>query len=595
MNEHYGSIAAQNGWRTDMGHMYIVLGPPKQIVTYLSARNVRPMQIWFYESPSRALPPYFNLIFYKRSNGEDFSLYSPLSDGPARLVSTLEALNDQKRSLDTLRKSLGDEVASTAVSLIPGESVSLDHYEPSMSSDLLMNMIAGLADNPLNQEQLNLNRAREHVTMSLLIGDQNATIPYNVFRDAQGRATLSYLMRTALPDPGIVGKRPDGTFYYDLTLRTTVTTSDNKPVYEQEDRLTGNMTDPQANVARKKRFAAEARLPLTPGNYTILATLTNNVSHTASRQHASVTVPEAKSQNLSISPLLAYTAPAVIRDPQGTLPFSILGLRFTPVGAQNVFIRQGDKLPLVFELWLDPKTGETAPPEKIHLHYVFGALAAASHNDVSQENEDVDAANRDQAGNLLTGRTLDTSSLVPGNYKVVLSANREGEQKPAYASLNLHIGPAEDFVPTWTAYGPANPGGQAVDDFKRGLSAEAQGEDADALVAYKRALAEGPSDMRTLDKLAALLARKEMIGQLAALSREPILAKTAAAPSTLLLIDGALNKSGDPKGAVRMLEAQISLGPPSVDLYNALADACQTSGNTTRANEARALAANLKK
>jgi hypothetical protein len=235
------------------------------------------MEIWFYQSPSLALPSYFNLLFYKRSIGEPYSLYSPLSDGPARLVSSLEALNDQKKSLDILRKSLGDEVATTALSLIPGESVNFDDYAPNMSSDLLLNMIAGLPDNPLTQEELNLNRLREHVTMSLVMEGQEVVNSYNVFRDEQGRETLNYLMRFMLPDPKIVAQREDGSFHYDLTLRTTVTTADNKPVYDQEDFLTGNLAEAQAEIAKKKDFAAEARLPLAPGKYTIIATLTNNL------------------------------------------------------------------------------------------------------------------------------------------------------------------------------------------------------------------------------------------------------------------------------------------------------------------------------
>src|SRR5579859_4539362 len=298
-NEHYGSTREQDGWRTDQGRIYIILGEPKQITTYPSARNVRPMQIWFYQSPSQVLPPYFNLVFYKRSIGEPYSLYSPNRDGPVRLVSSLEALNDQKRSLDILRKSLGEEVATTALTLIPGESVNFDEYAPNMSSDLLLSEIEGLPDNPLTQEQLNLNRAREHVTMSLVLGEQEATISSAVFRDSQGREVVDYLLRSALPDPAIVGKRPDGSSYYDLTLRTTVLTIDNKTVYEQEDQLTSNLSDARAELARKKRFAAEGRIPLSPGNYTIVATLTNNVTHTASRQHANVIVPEVGSQNLT--------------------------------------------------------------------------------------------------------------------------------------------------------------------------------------------------------------------------------------------------------------------------------------------------------
>ncbi|MGB8029012.1 MAG: GWxTD domain-containing protein [Terracidiphilus sp.] len=596
VSEHYGTVGRDDGWRTDQGRMYIILGPPKQVMSYLSARNVRPMEIWFYQSPSLALPPYFSLIFYKRSNTEDFTLYSPMSDGPARLVSTLEAMNDQKRSLDTLRKSLGDEVATTAVSLIPGEPVDLNAntYEPSMSSDLLLGEIAGLPDNPITQEMLNQNRARERVTTSVFLGGEDALLSYVSFRDDRGRMTLSYLLSRSFAEPSLIGTRKDGGSYYDLTLRTDVLTSAGKPAYTQVDQLTGNLSNAQAEVARKERFAAEARLPLAPGNYNVITTLTNNIDKSATRRRTVVTMPAPKNNAIAISNLLAYRAPAAVPDPHNQLPFSGSGFRFTPRGAQNVYIRQGDKLPLVFQLWLDPKTASETGPDKIHLHYVFGSIAA-SHGEAQQSDEEVDTVNHDQVGNLLTGHTLDTSELQPGIYQVVVSAKRDGEQKAAYATLNLHVAATADFTDTWTAYGPADSGGEAVDDLKRGLSAEAQGADADAQAAYERALKEGSGDTRPLESLAALLMRNGMTVQLAALSQLPILAKSAASPATLLAIAQALNKNGDPKAVVRMLDAQLALQPPSADLYAVLADACQASGDTNRAREARALAAALKK
>ena len=184
---------------------------------------------------------------------------------------------------------------------------------------------------------------------------------------------------------------------------------------------------------------------------------------------------------------------------------------------------------------------------------------------------------------------------MPGSYKVVLSATREGEQKTMYATINLHVASTSDYVDTWTAFGPPDTGGESIDDFKRGLAAEALSEDSVAQAAYQRALAESPADTRPLEKLAALLSRIGSTEQLAALSRQPVLAKTAATPSTLLEIAGALNKNGNPKAVVQMLEAQLLVQPPNLELYNALADACQASGNTSRASELRSLAANLKK
>ena len=594
VNDNFGDPRYEDGWRTDRGRMYIILGPPKQRAQYHDVGNVKPMEIWFYQADTPALPPYFYLLFYRPSPSEDFRLYSPRFDTPVKLCSTGETRNDPVRALKIIRDSLGEEVARTTITLLPTEHANTKEFEPSMESEALLNTISDLPDNPVTIQRLEANRMRERVTTSVFLGGEDASFSYEIFRDDRSRMTLSYLFSMKYANASLIGTRKDGSNYYDLTLRTDVLTSAGKPAYEQEDRLTGNVSQAQAEVARKKRFAAEARLPITPGSYNLVITLTNNLDKTATRQHASVTVLAPKPGSIAFSNLLAYAAPAAVPDPQNQLPFSGSHFRFTPRGAQNVYLRQGDKLPLVFQLWLDPKTAASPAPEKIHLHYVFGSIVA-SHDEASQVDEDVNADNRDQAGNLLTGHTLDTSALLPGSYQVVVSAKREGEQKTVYATLNLHVAAAADYVDEWTAYGPADPEGEALDDYKRGLSAEAQGADADAQAAYKRSLAEGSGDPRSLDSLAVLLAHNGMTDQLAALSQEPVLTKMAANPSTLLAITGALNKTGNPKAAARLLEDQITLQPPSIDLYNALADACQATGNTTRANEVRALAANLKK
>ena len=60
------------------------------------------------------------------------------------------------------------------------------------------------------------------------------------------------------------------------------------------------------------------------------------------------------------------------------------------------------------------------------------------------------------------------------------------------------------------------------------------------------------------------------------------------------MIAQALAKSGNPKAVVNLLEKQIKLQPPSIELYTALADACLAEGNKGRAAELRDLAAKLK-
>jgi GWxTD domain-containing protein len=592
-NEHFGNARYGNGWRTAMGRIYIVLGPPKQRASYHEQANLRPMEIWFFQSETSALPPFFNILFYKHSGIEDWRIYSPTMDGPVALVTTGESQNDPKMALRFIKQSAGDEVARTTLSLLPTEPVDLDNPSPTMESDMMLATINDLPDNPLNKEQLTQNRLRERVTTSILTGETPPQLSYTVYRDDQGGETLSYLLKSQLPDPRLIGPGPDKTLEYDVTLRTDVLTSEGKTVYQQNDALTGKVSGAQAGAARQKPFAAEARLPLVPGNYVIVATLTNNLNHVATRQHASITVPEAKSGTVRMSPLLAYAAPAATPDPGGTLPFSASKFRFTPRGAQTATIRSGDRLPLVFQLWLDPKAPGSQTESKIHLRYVFGAVNA-SHDPATTEEEIIDAANRDLAGNLLTGHTVDTSQLAPGTYRLVVGANWEGQQQTAYESMNLHVVSASEHIDTWTAYAGVAPDVQAVDDLKRGLAAEALRAEDEAQRFYSKALSEGPAELRPLDQLAALLARRGETDQLAALSTQPLLAEAAASPRTLLLIAEGLQKTGNQKGIVQMLEAQIKLQPPDADLYRTLANACEAIGNTSRARDLRAMATNVR-
>jgi GWxTD domain-containing protein len=58
-NENFGPPGSNIGWRTDRGMVYITLGAPQQRRKYLNTRYLRSMEVWFYQSPSGALPAYF--------------------------------------------------------------------------------------------------------------------------------------------------------------------------------------------------------------------------------------------------------------------------------------------------------------------------------------------------------------------------------------------------------------------------------------------------------------------------------------------------------------------------------------------------------
>ncbi|MEI9970151.1 MAG: GWxTD domain-containing protein [Terracidiphilus sp.] len=86
VNDTFGDPGSEDGWRTERGRMYIILGPPKQRAQYHDVGNVLPMEIWFYEADTPALPPYFYLLFYRPSPYRGFPPLFPAVDTPVKLL-----------------------------------------------------------------------------------------------------------------------------------------------------------------------------------------------------------------------------------------------------------------------------------------------------------------------------------------------------------------------------------------------------------------------------------------------------------------------------------------------------------------------------
>jgi GWxTD domain-containing protein len=467
-NEHFGAPQSHNGWRTDEGRIYITLGAPQVITTYPAARNVRPMIAWFYGSPTPALPSYFYVVFYKRSPSETYTIYSPYEDGPARLVTGLEDLNDQTRSLQTIRKSLGDEVARMTVSLIPSEPVDLTTFSPSMTSDALISNIRGLADNSYQKQQLALRRQQEKITASIVTLSNTPRVGYTVTRDERGQSMVQYLIQFPEPDATLIGERKDKTVGYDLTLQNHIATESGAPVYDDVVTLAGIVQPAQADVGRKKPFAAEDRFPLVPGRYIIESTLTNNLTLAAHRVLQTVVVPQPSKSGLGISEPIVYSGNPM-RDEGTTLPFSIANVRFSPRAVGTLTLHAGDHIPIIFQLWLPKDASGKLNTAPIQLHYLYGSPVSGGKA-IDETDETVDPANADVAGNFVTGHVFQTDALAPGNYRMVIRATQAGSA-PVFSTMTLHVVPADVAVGDWTAFGPPRPD---QDEQKRALSAKAQ-------------------------------------------------------------------------------------------------------------------------
>jgi GWxTD domain-containing protein len=582
-NQMFGHPMMGDGWHTDMGQIYITLGAPKQKADYLTGQNVRQMQIWFYQSETPALPPYFYILFYKRSPIDDYTLYSPYQDGPERLVTGLESTNDQKKSLEIIRKSMGDEVARTTLTLLPNAPADLSNYAPSMESDVLLSNIRGLADNPLVLRSINERRMNEQVTTRLIAGAEKTELQTAVFRGEGRRSMLHYLVRFREAEPTLIGSLGNDKTGYRMMLETTVLTSSGKPVYRDQSTLNGDFDPAQADDARHRPFAAEGRLPLAPGKYKLIVTLTNELNHGVFRQQQDVVVPEPSGIGLELSSVVAFSSEPPIADAGGHLPFDISGIHFSATGVETATIQQGEPLRVLIQVWSDLPADTSRSGRKLNFRYAYGSLSGGS---TETETDTVDEGTFDANGSLLTGKKLATDHLLPGNYRLVVSAVEDAGTRHAYASLSFRVAPANEQTHLWTAQDPglARLTGYGQDDYKRGLSAAAQGNSTEAAKWFGLAVKGVPPYEQGLPRLVGLLAQQQKYAELAQLAqsfgKSPMLDD-----KTIVLLAKGTAQSGNVNLAKEVLESALARQTPTAEMFSTLAGFYRESGDSARAAE----------
>ena len=414
------------------------------------------------------MPSYFYILFYRRGSGEPYTLYSPYQDGPARLVTGLEDLNDQRRACRPSASRWAMRSRASLFSLIPTEPVDLNSYSPSMDSDVMLSTVQGLPDNTLQKQQLALRRQQEKVTASIVTTTNTPRVGYTVTRDERGQSMVQYLIQFPEPDATLIGERKDKTLGYDLTLQNQITTESGAFVYADVVALTGGWSLRRSRSGRKKPFAAEDRFPLVPGRYIVQSTLTNNLTlgraPRARDRRRSATV-EVRSRDLGA--LRLQRQPASRRGHDASVFHRERPIQ--PAWRRHAYASRRRPIPLVFQLWVPKDASGKLNTAPIQLHYLYGSPVSGG-KPIDETDETVDPANADAAGNFVTGHVFQTDAIAPGNYRMIIRATQEGSA-PVFSTMMLHVVPADVAVGDWTAYGPPRPD---QDEQKRALSAKAQ-------------------------------------------------------------------------------------------------------------------------
>ena len=445
-NEQFGFRGADNGWRTDRGMVYITLGAPKQTARYPNTKYLRQMEIWFYQSPGPGLPVYFSVIFFKPSPSEDFRLYSPYSDRPEKLVTSNTPVNDEPRAVRMIQQDTNDEVARLSLSLLPDEPVDLHEAYPSLQSDVLLSKIRNYRNLDENRRLLEQRKSLlEGVTHRILLGEQFNAMDVLATRDGDSKASIHYLFRFLHPQDFALAQQADGRFYYSITLSTTLLDPVGKAVYEKNRELSDYLTAAQLPDIEGKCLGVEGRLTAAPGEYQLRVVLTNNLTKQSVTQTRTVRVPDFH-HALSMSQVMFLSTENPGRDPDATSPFTFSGIKLNPIGSDNIAIKPGSPLRLIFQVWENPAPPASLQGKKLNIAYVVGHLSSSVRK---QDEQLVERNSFDANGNLLIGRDIETTNLPPGNYRLVVRVDDPETHETTTQALSFQI-IGTDVFHLWT-------------------------------------------------------------------------------------------------------------------------------------------------
>jgi GWxTD domain-containing protein len=586
-NARFGGGSGTDGWRTDRGRTYITLGAPQQKETYLSAANLYPIEIWFYSYSHPALPAFFYVMFYQRDGFGDMRYYSPFMDGPDKLVPGTEASNNRKNALKMIQDSVGPHVAHLTLSLIPNEPVDPTADRPSLQSDAMLATIKSLANNPFTKQDLDRRRNLiGSVTARLVVPGQNLDVTTLPVRDSHGLTRLDYAIRFRQPSDFTVETRADGRYSYILEARVTVLDSDNKPIFTQEKNISDVIDKEQFESIKDKRVGYEGSLPLPPGKYHLNFRLTDWKKKTALEAQKDAVIPETNQAGMTISGILPFSAVEPV-DPNkvDTTPFTLAGMKFTPLGTSPLMIGLDQPIQLAYQIWAPPADPNAYSGQRLEVEYAVGRPSAAGARSVT--NEEVSKDQFDPTGSLVNGKKLSLEGQPPGNYMLTVSLSQPGTNQHSFSTLNFSVLADSPASGIWDLADPAPEKDveTGVLDRQRGLCLLAEGKADEARLWLRRALNRNHSDDIARSRLVdAYYAKRDYSAIMSLYADVGITEQTDT--DTVLRIADSFGNSGEAGKAVSVLEAALASRPEDGPLYLSLAGYYKQTGNAKKSAEA---------
>lgn len=304
-NKFYGRGTTREGWRTDMGRIYIILGPPSSIERFEATGWVVPCQAWsFNGDPAKDLPPHFVLLFFQRGGIGEYKLYSPVSDGPAALLMDKRDIDpyDYEELYDRIR-NLAPTLADISISIVPGE-YNFD-YTPSTRNAVIL---ANIFESP--KRDVNPSYATHFLDYKGIVSTEYMTN----FVESESNIALIVDPATGIPFVhfSMVPKSMSIDYYepkdqYYCNFRLDVSLREGEDIIFQYNRdFPIYFQEPDVARFQANGISIEDSFPAVPGKHRLIILLQNSVGKEFSIYEQDIVIPEDTGLPKLNGPFLGY-------------------------------------------------------------------------------------------------------------------------------------------------------------------------------------------------------------------------------------------------------------------------------------------------
>jgi GWxTD domain-containing protein len=334
-NDYFGRGTPRPGWMTDMGRVYIILGPPQNIEEHEDTMGVYPTQIWFYiGDPAYGLPTGFHIIFFKKLGTGEFVLYSPVDDGPQSLIA--DYMQNAKNEQDAYQQlvKLAPNLAYQTLTLIPGERILPGAV--SLASAALLNNVFSYPQKKVEDKYAEaLLKYKDIIEVDYSANYIASDSFLSVIKNEAGFFLVQYSVEPKKISVDSYGDKYGTNFELD----GRVSDANGNTVFQYVKEFPLSFSGAELEDLRAKSLAIQDLFPLVPGSYKLDLLLKNTVSKEFTSLEGTITIPEESAGPVLSSLVLGYRLEKGASSDKDFIPFKTgSGQLLTP--ARKTFTRK---------------------------------------------------------------------------------------------------------------------------------------------------------------------------------------------------------------------------------------------------------------